>query len=152
MFRKKIERFDHSLFLKWSTLGDSLRLLTKNEWPWVHCSGCAPKMSEWLGFFLMNRSFANFFAKNKRFALKTNERIPNPAFKQEKAENYFFSWHLQIKEKWPWQAELGMQQFFSFVTTIMQQHNSALGPENIWNKFSSRCLYGAATPHIVILQ
>ena len=46
-------------------VSESLRSLTKNERPWANCSG-------W--------SFANLFAKNERFAQKTDERIPNPAF------------------------------------------------------------------------
>ena len=29
-------------------------------------------------FFLAYHSFAHFFAKNERFALKTDEQIPNP--------------------------------------------------------------------------
>ena len=51
---------------KWVTMSILLRTLTKNE-----------GMSELL-VFLANRSFAHFFAKNKRFAKKNNERIPNP--------------------------------------------------------------------------
>ena len=48
-------------------VSESLRLLTKTE-----------QMSESL-IFWANRSFAHFFAKNERFAQKTDERIPNPA-------------------------------------------------------------------------
>ena len=48
-------------------MSKSLRLLTKTE-----------QMSESL-VFLANRSFAHFFAKNERFAQKTDERIPSPA-------------------------------------------------------------------------
>ena len=47
-----------------SNVSKSLRLLTKNE-----------GMSELLVFC----SFAHFWAKNERFARKTNERIPSPA-------------------------------------------------------------------------
>ena len=47
-------------------MSKSLRLLTKTE-----------QMSESL-VFLANRSFAHFFAKNERFAQKTDEQIPNP--------------------------------------------------------------------------
>ena len=44
----------------------------------AHRSGRSPKMSESL-VFLVNRSFAHFWAKNERFARKTDERIPSPA-------------------------------------------------------------------------
>ena len=39
-------------------------------------------MSKWANrsFFWANRSFANFFAINERFAQKTDERSPNPGF------------------------------------------------------------------------
>ena len=47
---------------------------------WANCSGRSPKMSEWVNhsFFWANRSFAHFWAKNERFAQKTDERIPSP--------------------------------------------------------------------------
>ena len=45
---------------KWATMSNSLRSLTKNE-----------QMSESLVFWA-NRSFAHFFAKNKRFAQRTD--------------------------------------------------------------------------------
>ena len=48
----------------------SLRSLTINE-----------RMSEY-SFFLANCSFAHFWAKNERFAWKTDERIPSPESKQ----------------------------------------------------------------------
>ena len=48
-------------------MSKSLRSLTKTS-EWANCS-----------FFLANRSFANFFAKNERFAQKNNEQSPNPA-------------------------------------------------------------------------
>ena len=53
----------------------------QNERPWANCSGRSPKKSEWTNrkFFWANRSFAHFWAKNERFAQKTNERIPSPA-------------------------------------------------------------------------
>ena len=35
--------------------------------------------NERIAIFFVNHSFAHFFAKNKWLALKTNERIPNPA-------------------------------------------------------------------------
>ena len=58
------------------------RSLTKNDRPWANRSGRSPKMREWVNrsFFWANRSCAHFFAKNKRFAQKTDERIPSPAF------------------------------------------------------------------------
>ena len=62
---------------KMNDVSKLLRSLTKNERPWVICPGCSPKMSESL-FFLANHSFAHFFAKNKQFAQRTDERIPNP--------------------------------------------------------------------------
>ena len=48
---------------------------------WVNCSGRSPQMSKWVNhsFFWVNRSFANFWAKNKRFARKSDEQIPSPA-------------------------------------------------------------------------
>ena len=65
---------------KLAAMSDSLRLLTKNEQPWVNRSGRSLKMSEWGNrlFFLANPSFAHFFTKNKRFAQKTDEQIPSP--------------------------------------------------------------------------
>ena len=81
-----------------SDVSESLRMLTKNE----RCEQIAQvahqKMSdnEWIAqvtlhkwavneqiarFFsesLIRSLFANFFAKNKRFAKKTDEQIPNP--------------------------------------------------------------------------
>ena len=36
-------------------------------------------VNERIVFFIANRSFAHFFAKNERFAQKTDERIPSPA-------------------------------------------------------------------------
>ena len=51
---------------KWATVSKSLRLLTKNE-----------QMSESL--FFSELLICLFFAKNERFAQKTDERIPNPA-------------------------------------------------------------------------
>ena len=83
---------------KMSDVSESLRLLTKTEWPWAICSGRSPKisvheqfsqvahqkwasmseslrlltknerMSESLGFFLENCSFTPFFTRNERFA------------------------------------------------------------------------------------
>ena len=38
-------------------------------------------------FYVANHSFAHFFAKNERFAQKTDERIPSPAYKEEKDLN-----------------------------------------------------------------
>ena len=64
---ERIAQFAHQ---KKSTMRDSLRLLTKNE------------------------RIAHFFAKDKQFAQKTNDRIPNPAsllFEYEikrKSENF----------------------------------------------------------------
>ena len=48
---------------------------------WANRSGRSPKMSEWVNrsFFWANRSFAHFWAKNKRIARKTGEQIPSPA-------------------------------------------------------------------------
>ena len=75
---KQIAQVAHK---KWATMSASLRSLIKNERPWTNCSGRSPKMSDWANcsLFRANRSFAWFFAKNKRFARKTNERIPSPA-------------------------------------------------------------------------
>ena len=52
---------------KWGTMSESLRLLTKNE-----------PMGQLLVFFERTLSFAHFFAKNERFAQKTDKRIPSP--------------------------------------------------------------------------
>ena len=88
---KNKERFAHSLFLM-TDMSKSFRWLTKherceqtaqvahqNEQPWANRSSLTPKMSEWANrsFFWVNLSFVNFFAKNKRFAQKTNELIPS---------------------------------------------------------------------------
>ena len=64
-----IKRISDSLFPLFLVLGvsESLRSLTKNE-----------RMSESLVFWA-NCSFAHLFAKNERFAEKTDERIPSPA-------------------------------------------------------------------------
>ena len=66
---------------KWATMSNSLRLLTNNEWPWANRSDCSQKMSKWANrsVFWANRSFAHVFAKNERFAQKTDERIPSSA-------------------------------------------------------------------------
>ena len=49
---------------------------------WANRSGCSPKKRDWVNcsFFWANRSFAHFFAKIERFARKTDEQIPSPAF------------------------------------------------------------------------
>ena len=53
---------------KWATMiSELLRLLTKND-----------RMSESL-VFLSKSLICSFFAKNKQFAQKTDERIPSPA-------------------------------------------------------------------------
>ena len=66
---------------KMSNFSKLVRLLTKNDRPWVNRSGRSPKRSEWANcsFFWANCSFAHFFAKNEQFAQKTDERIPSPA-------------------------------------------------------------------------
>ena len=56
----------HSFLM--SDVSKSLRSLTKND-----------LMSESL-VFLATRSFAHFYAKNERFAQKTDEKIPSPAY------------------------------------------------------------------------
>ena len=76
-----------------SDVSESLRSLIKNERPWAIRSGRSQKMSdhepiapgahqEWanerIARIWANRSFAPFFAKNKRFTQKTDERIPSP--------------------------------------------------------------------------
>ena len=65
---------------KMSAMSVSLRSLRGNEGWWANRSGRSPKMSKWVNgsFFWANRSFVHFWAKNKRFAVKTNERIPSP--------------------------------------------------------------------------
>ena len=66
---------------KWATMSYLITSLRGNEWSWANRSGRSPKMSEWVNcsFFWANRSFAHFWAKNKCFARKTDERIPSPA-------------------------------------------------------------------------
>ena len=60
------ERIAHLAHQKWATMSESLNSLTKiNEW--VNRS-----------LFWANRSCAHFFAKNERFARKSDERIPSP--------------------------------------------------------------------------
>ena len=73
---KNNEQFAHSLFLI-SEVSESLRSLTKNEWPWAKCSGCSPKMSKWTNcsLFWVNRSFAHFFAK--KWAIRSENRWAN---------------------------------------------------------------------------
>ena len=61
------------LLTKMSDVSESLRSLTKNK-----------RMRELLVFFGANCSFTHYFLsyfsrKNKLFAQKTDERIPNPA-------------------------------------------------------------------------
>ena len=60
------ERFTQVAQTKWAIVSELFRLLTKNE-----------RMSESLSF-LVNCSFAHFWAKNKQFARKTDEQIPSP--------------------------------------------------------------------------
>ena len=62
------ERFALVAQRKWVIVRELLRSLTKNE-----------RICESL-IFWANRSFAHFWAKNKRFARKSDERIPSPAF------------------------------------------------------------------------
>ena len=79
---------------KMSYVRESLRSLTKNEQSWAIRSGRSEEMSdreqitqvthqklanEWIAnFFCANRSFAQFWAKNERFAQKSNELILSP--------------------------------------------------------------------------
>ena len=78
---ERCERIAQVAHQKWATMSDSLRSLRGNERSWANRSGRSPKMSEWVNrsFFWANRSFAYFWAKNERFARKTDERIPSPA-------------------------------------------------------------------------
>ena len=68
-----------------SDVSELLRPLNKNERcerSWGNRSGGSPKMSEWVNssFFWANCSFAHFWAKHERFARKTDEGIPSPAW------------------------------------------------------------------------
>ena len=65
---------------KWVTMNNSLRSLRGNERSWANRSGRSPKMIKWVNrlFFWANRSFAHFWAKNERFARKTDDRMPTP--------------------------------------------------------------------------
>ena len=59
------------LLTKMSNVSETLRLLTKNE--------PMGKSLVFLSESLIHSLFAHFFAKNHRFAQKTDERIPIPA-------------------------------------------------------------------------
>ena len=65
-------------YQKWATMSNLLTSLRGNERSWANPSGPSPKMSEWVkrSFFSANCSFAHFWAKNERFARKSDERIP----------------------------------------------------------------------------
>ena len=67
---------------KMSDVSELLRSFTKNKRPWASCSGRSPTISELVNrsFFWANHSFAHFFAKNERFAQKSDERIPSPVW------------------------------------------------------------------------
>ena len=73
------ERIAFVAHQKWATMSDSLTSLRENEWSWANRSCRSPKMSEWVNhsFFWVNRLFAHFWAKNERFARKT-DAIPSP--------------------------------------------------------------------------
>ena len=99
---KKIEGFAHSLLFKEryeriaqfapnerATVSESLRLLSKNEQPWVIRSGGSPKMSDCERIAqVAHQKWANeriahsliFSQKKELLAEKTNEQIPNPGF------------------------------------------------------------------------
>ena len=79
---ERCERIAQVAHQKWVTMSISLTSLRGNEQLWANCSGCSPKMSEWVNcsFFLVNCSFANFWPKNEWFTRKTDERILSPAF------------------------------------------------------------------------
>ena len=91
----KKEKRAHSLFFnewcewiaqvahqKWALLANHSGRSPKNEQPWVNCSGHSPKMSKWANhcFFERIAHWLIFLQKNKQFAQKTDERIPNPGF------------------------------------------------------------------------
>ena len=77
---ERCERIAQVAHQKWATKSNSLRSLRGNVRLWANCSGCSPKMSQWVNcsFFWANRPFAHFWAKNERFARKSDERIPSP--------------------------------------------------------------------------
>ena len=76
----------HQKWMMWATCSETmskwLRSLTKNERMSESLMVAHKKWATWAScsFFWVNRSFAHFFAKNKRFAQKTDEQIPNPAY------------------------------------------------------------------------
>ena len=71
------ERISQVTHQKWAAMSKSLMLLTKNERPCRIAQGTHQKWAtEQIARFF--EQFANFFAKNKQFAQKTNERIPSP--------------------------------------------------------------------------
>ena len=68
-----------------SDVRKSLRLLTKmSDHEQIAQVAHQKLVNERIVFFLANRSFAHFFAKNERFAQKTDERIPSPGLKKKK--------------------------------------------------------------------
>ena len=81
---ERCERIAQVAHQKWVTMSDLLRSLRGNERLWANCSGCSPKMSEWVirSCFWGNRSVAHFWAKSGRFAWKTDEQIPSPDCKK----------------------------------------------------------------------
>ena len=58
---------------KRATVSESLRSLTKNEWPWAILSGRSPKMSEWA-----NRSFFEQMSESIFFSQKTRDPLRKP--------------------------------------------------------------------------
>ena len=80
-FYLKNERIAHSLFF--GERCEWIAQVAHQKWAmWANRSGRSPKMSEWVNrsFFWANCSFAHFWAKNERFARKTDERIPSPGY------------------------------------------------------------------------
>ena len=91
---KRCELIAQVTHQKWVTMSDSLTSLRGNEQSWANRSGGSPKMSKWVNrsFYGANRWFAHLWAKNERFARKTDEQIPSPDFKAA-LPNLLVEWH-----------------------------------------------------------
>ena len=86
------ERFAQVAQRNWAIVSKSLKLLNKNE-----------RMSESLIFFGANRSFDHFWAKNERFAQKSDERIPSPVWSWSVLRVYeIVCWFAYVSDVGPW--------------------------------------------------
>ena len=89
---------------KWGTVSEWLRSLMTNEGfaqvahdKWANCSFLLRK-SLTCSFLWANRLFAHFFAKNERFAQKTDERIPSPEESPTRHAGHFWGYQEPCKK------------------------------------------------------